>query len=359
MIDVLQSALTLATAPAAAGLSEHPTMLMAYGIFFAMIAVFLALDLGVFHRHAHVVSFREASMWTAVWVTTSFIFSVVVYFLYANHVFELGLDVPVLGKPGVLETVSGGEAIKQYLTGYIIELSLSLDNVFVIAVVFTSLRIPAPFQHRVLFWGILGAILCRGVMIFIGAALVARFAWISYVFGGILLITAVKMAFTKGGEQDPAAGTIVRLVRRFVPLTDQFDGQRFFTRIDGRRLATPLLLALVMVEFTDVLFAVDSIPAIFAITADPFIVLTSNIFAILGLRSLYFCLAAAMSTFQYLKPALVLVLVFVALKMMLVHTEWKIPTEWALAVVLGILATGILTSVLVKRDSLPAPSNDA
>ncbi len=357
-MNLLTSFWSFATLATAGTVEHHPMQLLAYGGFLALIAIFLALDLGIFHRHAHVVSLREATTWTAIWVTCALIFSAGVYFLYQNHVFGLGLDVPVLGKPGVTETVTGAEAIKQFLTGYIIEESLSLDNVFVIAVVFTSLRIPAQFQHRVLFWGILGAIVFRGLMIFLGAALVARFAWISYVFGAVLLFTAIKMALTREESQDPAAGFIVRTVKRFVPLSDTIEGQRFFTRIDGKRYATPLLLALVLVEFTDVLFAVDSIPAIFAITADPFLVLTSNIFAILGLRSLYFCLAAAMSAFRYLKPALVLVLMFVAVKMLLVHTEWKISTEVALGVVLGTLATGVLTSLLVPQSS-KAPADNA
>jgi len=334
----------------AEGIAGHPMQLVAYGGFFTLIAIFLALDLGVFHRHAHVVSFKEATMWTSIWVTCSMLFSVGVYFLYEHHVFGLGLDVPVLGKPGVTETVSGATAFKQYITGYIIEESLSLDNVFVIAVVFNSLRIPPQFQHRVLFWGILGAIVFRGLMIFIGAALVARFAWISYVFGAILIFTALKMALTRSDAHDPAASSVVKFVKRFVPLTDQFNGQKFFIHIDGRKFATPLLLALVLVEFTDVLFAIDSIPAIFAITADPFIVLTSNIFAILGLRSLYFCLAAAVNVFKFLKPALVIVLLFVGVKMMLVHTTWKISTEVSLGVVLGTLATGVLASLLIRKE---------
>lgn len=340
-------------APGHAPFADHPAKLIAYAIFAAIVLCFLALDLGVFHRKAHVVSFKEASIWTGVWVTCALLFNVGVYFLYQNHVFDLGLDVPVLGRPGVTETLDGVAAAKQFFTGYVIEKSLSLDNVFVIAVIFTSLGIPAMYQHRVLFWGILGALVFRAVMIFLGAALVARFAWVSYLFAAILILTAVKMALVKADAHDPSTSVVVRFVRKFIPLTPTFDGQRFFTTIDGARVATPLLLALLLVEFTDVLFAVDSIPAIFAITADPFLVLTSNIFAILGLRSLYFCLAAAITSFRYLKPALIAVLFFVGIKMALVHTPFKIPTDVSLGVILGTLAVGVIASLLLRKDAAP------
>lgn len=338
------------------GFDQHPSLLWAYAGFLALIAVFLALDLGVFHRHAHVVSFKEAAVWTTVWITCALLFNVGVYFLYTHHVFDLGLDVPVLGRPGVTETLDGARAAKLFFTGYVIEKSLSLDNVFVIAVVFASLGIPREYQHRVLFWGILGAIVFRAIMIFVGAALVARFAWISYLFGAILIGTAIKMALVRSDAHDPSTSVVVRLFKKFFPLSDRVDGQRFFTHENGKRFATPLLLALVLVEFTDVLFAIDSIPAIFAITADPFLVLTSNIFAILGLRALYFCLAAAITSFRYLKPALVVVLLFVGVKMMLVHTAWKIPTDVSLGVILGTLAVGVAASLLLRRDEKAAES---
>jgi tellurite resistance protein TerC len=337
-------------------LAEHPIQLVAYGLFLALVLIFLALDLGVFHRKAHVVSLKEASIWTSVWITCALLFNVGVYFLYQNHTFDLGLDVPVLGKPGVTETLDGAMAAKQFFTGYVIEKSLSLDNVFVIAVVFTSLGIPGVYQHRVLFWGILGALVFRAVMIFLGAALVARFAWVSYLFAAILILTAIKMALVKADAHDPSTSVVVRFVKRFIPLTHAFDGQRFFTRMNGVRYATPLFLALVLVEFTDVLFAIDSIPAIFAITSDPFLVLTSNIFAILGLRSLYFCLAAAITSFRYLKPALIAVLFFVGIKMALVHTPFKIPTDVSLGVILGTLAVGVIASLLLRKET---PSQDA
>lgn len=328
-------------APAAGGLKP-----LLYGAFVLLVVGFLVLDLGVFHRKAHVVSAREAIGWTLVWVAASLAFNVGVYFLYEHHVFGLGLNVPVLGDPGATQTLDGWAAAKQYFAGYVVEKSLAMDNVFVIALIFASLAIPAIHQHRVLFWGILGALAMRAAMIFVGAELVARFSWIVYVFGGFLILTAVKMAVIEGHAADPAASPVVRLTGRIVPLTHRFNGQRFFARIDGRLYATPLLLALVLVEFTDLIFAIDSIPAIFAITADPFIVFTSNIFAILGLRSLYFCLAAAIDHFRYLKPALVLVLLFVGVKMCLVHTPLKIPTDVSLLVILGLLGAGVAASLL-------------
>jgi tellurite resistance protein TerC len=338
---VLMSA--LAEAPEGPGLK-----VWLYGAFVAVVAAMLALDLGIFHRKAHVVSFREALGWTAVWVGLAMAFNVAVYFLYEDHVLGLGTDVPVLGRPGATTSVSGWEAAKLFLTGYVVEESLSLDNVFVIAVILASLRIPAEFQHRVLFWGILGAMVIRGIMIFVGAELVARFSWVAYLFGGILILTAVRMSLVRHGS-DPAAGWAMRLTRRLFPVTDRVEGQHFFTVIDGKRFATPLLVALLMVEFTDVVFAVDSIPAIFAITADPFLVFTSNIFAILGLRSMYFALAAMMGTLRFLKPALILVLFFVGTKMCLVHTPLKIPTDVSLAVVLGTLGTGVAASLVARR----------
>lgn len=319
---------------------------IAYAGFIALIVVFLALDLGVFHRHAHTVSMREALGWTTVWIGVALAFNVGVYFLYHHHVFGLGLGVPVLGSPGETQVYTGLEAAKVFLTGYVVEKSLAMDNVFVIAVIFSTLGIPGKYQHRVLFWGILGAIVMRGLMIYIGAGLVERFSWIIYVFGGFLILTAIKMALIRG-HTDPSGSAVVRLVRRFVPMTDQLDGQRFVTRIDGRRVATPLLLALVLVEFTDLIFAIDSIPAIFAITADPFIVFTSNILAILGLRSLYFCLAAMIDKFRFLKPALIAVLLFIGVKMCLIKTAWKIPTDLSVYIVLGMLAAGVAVSLLV------------
>lgn len=332
-----------------------------YAGFIGLVLGILALDLGVFHRKAHTVGMREAMTWSAVWTSCAVLFTVFVYFAYANHWLGLGLNVPVLGHPDQTETVTGLTAAKQYLTGYVVELSLSVDNIFVIALIFTYFAVPSQFQHRVLFWGILGALILRGLMIGLGAALIARFSWIIYVFGGFLILTAVKMALVKTDDVNPDKNPVVRLVRRFIPISKDFDGQKFFTYVDGRRVGTPLLLTLVLVEFTDVIFAVDSIPAIFGITADPFIVLTSNVFAILGLRSMYFCLAGLISKFRYLKVSLIAILFFVGVKMCLVHTHLKLDTTIALFVILGLLGAGVVASLLrpLPPDAeaeLPSPA---
>lgn len=340
----------LPAAEAMALLALGDGRLVPYAGFLVLVLVFLALDLGVFHRHAHVVSMREAVTWSIVWVTCGTAFAGVVYLGYEHHWLGLGVDVPVFARADavaaggsliVTGTVDGATAATQYLVGYVVEKSLAMDNIFVIAIVFSYFAVPPKYQHRVLFWGILGALVMRGLMIFLGGELIVRHQWVLVVFGAFLLATAAKMALTKGND-DPARNTVVRVAKRLMPTVDFFDGPRFFTRrteppthtvdpatgeavIDPPRpgtlstkwAMTPLLLALVMVEVTDLVFAVDSIPAIFAITPDPFLVFTSNIFAILGLRSLYFCLAALIAKFRFLKPALVLVLAFVGVKLLL------------------------------------------
>ncbi|MFN9993141.1 MAG: TerC family protein [Phycisphaerales bacterium] len=326
-------------------------MFWMYAGFLALVAVFLVLDLGVFHRKTHVISMKEALGWTVVWVVAALAFNVLIYFAYENHWLGIGQAVPQLD--GTVRDVSGFEASKLYLAGYLVEKSLAMDNVFVIAIVFSYFAIPALYQHRVLFWGIIGALLMRGAMIALGAQLIREFDWIIYVFCGFLILTGIKMAFAGDEQIDPAKNPVVRLVKKFVPISDQLDGEKFFTRVNGIRMATPLFLALVVVEFTDLIFAVDSIPAIFAITADPFLVFTSNIFAILGLRSLYFCLASMMGKFRYLKPSLVAILLFVGVKMLLVHTKFKIDTGVSLGVVVGILCVGVIASLLK-----PAPSGN-
>lgn len=323
-----------------------------YAGFIALVLVFLALDLGVFHRHAHVVSVKEAATWSGIWASCALAFTAFIYFAYSAHWLGLGLNVPVVGHPGETIVLDGLTAAKQYLTGYIIEWSLSVDNLFVIAVIFSYFAVPLQYQHRVLFWGILGALVMRGAMIALGAVLIQRFGWITYVFGGFLILTAVKMAFAGSEGVHPDKNILVRAVRRFWPVTSDYDGQKFLTTITGpdgvaRRAVTPLLLALLVVEFTDLVFAVDSVPAIFAITGDPFIVFTSNVFAILGLRSLYFLLANMLGTFRFLKPALVLILVFVGMKMLLVHSPFKIDTAVSLAVVVGLLGAGVAASLLL------------
>lgn len=329
-----------------------------YAGFIALVLVFLALDLGVFHRNAHVVSAKEAATWSVVWATCALLFTIFVYFGYENHWLGLGQNVPVVGKPGETITLSGRDAAEQYLTGYIIEWSLSVDNLFVIAVIFSYFAVPAIYQHRVLFWGIMGALVMRGAMIYVGKELIERYSWVTYLFGGFLILTAIKMAMSGEQSVHPDKTFLVRTVRKLIPVTSHYDGQKFLTRAPdktgvSRLHATPLLLALIVVEFTDLIFAVDSVPAIFGITGDPFIVLTSNVFAIMGLRSLYFLLAKMLGTFRYLKPALVLILLFVGTKMLLVHTQYKVDTTVSLMVVVGLLGAGVAASLLIPHKDSP------
>lgn len=317
--------------------------------FVSFILLLLALDLGVFHREAKVVTVREAFAWTAVWVTVALSFSIFVYFAYDAHLLGLGgtFD-PVDGQIN-----DGRLAFVKYLTGYVIEWSLSVDNVFVIAMIFSSLRIPAQYQHRVLFWGILGALVMRGIMILIGAQLVARYHWILYVFGVFLILTAIRMAMSKDHGEDVGEGFVLRTVRRYFPVSAQYHGQHFLAMENGRRVLTPLAVALVLVETTDLIFAVDSIPAIFAITADPFLVATSNAFAILGLRSLYFALAGAITAFEYLKYSLAVILGLVGTKML--SASWLHETFgsdvnfYLLGLVALILVIGVVASIMRKR----------
>jgi tellurite resistance protein TerC len=291
----------------------------------------LALDLGVFHRKAHVVSVREAAIWSAVWVALSLAFAALVYVW--------------LGPDKGLE----------FLTGYLIEKSLAVDNIFVFVLVFSFFATPPLYQHRVLFWGVIGALLMRGVMIFLGAALIEQFHWILYVFGGLLLLTGLRMLVQRhDAETDLNKNPAVRLARRVFKVSDDYDGQRFFTVKNGVRMATPLFLVLIFIEFTDLVFAVDSIPAIFAITTDPFIVFTSNALAILGLRSMYFLLAGVVHRFVYLKTGLSLILVFIGVKMLLLDV-FKIPTALSLGVVATILALSIVLSLLkTARQAEPS-----
>src|SRR2546428_7329438 len=284
--------------------------------FIICVLIFLALDLGVFHRHAHHVKFKEALLWTSFWFCLAMLFA-------------LGLK-PLRGEKEAL----------QFLTGYLIELSLSMDNVFIIALIFAYFRVPSAHQHRVLYWGILGALIMRGVMIGAGVALINLFHWLLYVFGAFLLFSGIKMMFVQS-EVDPEKNRVVRWARRLFPVTPSLDGQKFVTLWHGRKALTPLALVLLMVETTDLIFAVDSIPAIFAVTTKPFIVFTSNVFAILGLRSLYFLLAGAIRYFRYLKVSLAFVLVFTGVKMLLdphdrqppLWFQIEIPTSVALMVV--------------------------
>ncbi len=314
--------------------------------FLLLIAIVVALDLGVFHRKVHVVTLPEALGWTAIWVSLALAFNVGVYYLYEINPSGWDMDT---------EQLTGAEASIQFFTGYLVEKSLSIDNVFVIAMIFAHFRVPLAEQHRVLFWGILGAVVLRGLMIFGGIALLERFDWLVYVFGALLIFSAVSMLVIRHDKLAPENTAMIRLVRKIYPVTPEFHGSHFFVRIDGVKTATPLFLALVLIETSDVTFAIDSIPAIFAITRDPFIVFTSNIFAILGLRALYFVLAGLMEKFRYLKTSLAFLLAFIGVKMLLVHHH-PIPNLVSLSVIGGILMVGVLASVAAGQDTAPLMS---
>ena len=317
-------------------------MLLIWAGFLALILVILMLDLGVFHRRAHVIAMREALVWSAIWVTVAMTFNVAVYFLYEYQLLGIGTRVG--------QQLTGREAALQYFTGYLLEESLSVDNMFVIAMIFAFFVVPPVYQHRVLFWGILGAMIMRGVMIGAGAALINRLEWITYAFGALLILTAVKMLVTSEQEIAPERNILVRLARRIYPVTPDYHGQKFFVRVEGRKTVTPLLLVLLVIESSDLLFAIDSIPAVLAVTADPFIVFTSNIFAILGLRSLYFALAGMIHRFRYLKLSLVFLLAFIGCKMLIAHYH-KIPIQISLVIIAGILSVGVIASlVAAKRE---------
>jgi tellurite resistance protein TerC len=367
----------------------------AYIGFIALVMLFLALDLGVFHREAHEVTMKESVIWSCIWLACGVSFTGFIYYAYQFHWLGLGLETPMyVGGTIALGEVTGGTAAIQYLTGYVVEKSLAMDNIFVIAMIFGYFSIPAKYQHRVLFWGIIGALIMRGGMIYLGAELIMSYTWILIVFGLFLILTAVKMALINT-HSDPGKNPVVKLAKRFFRTVDFYDGQKFFTRrtvaptyisdpktgkdtytpaepgsLSARYAITPLFLALIMVEITDLVFAVDSIPAIFAITPDPFIVFTSNIFAILGLRALYFCLAALIAKFRYLKPALILILGFVGIKLLLLAAppyindfglsaneikSIKIDPFVSLVIVLGTLAVATVMSILIpsKEENNP------
>ena len=359
-------------------------MFWMYSAFIVLVLVLLALDLGVFHRTAHVVSVKEALGWSAFWISLGLLFSGFIYAGYENHWMGLGLTPDQMTiEPREVAGVGtvyndGSEAMIKYVTGYLVEKSLAVDNIFVIAMIFGFFAVPQIYQHRVLFWGILGALLMRGAMIALGAQLLQRFTWIIYLFGGFLILTGIKMLLLKSEETDPNRNIVVRMVRKIWPVTEKFHGEHFFVRagsdasheaatpgaavetdrvVDaakpGALLAAPLLLALIMVEVTDLVFAVDSIPAIFAITTDPFLVFTSNVFAILGLRSLYFALASMIDEFRYLKAALAVVLMVVGVKM-LTHSWLKAVLGqhfnlYLLGLILAILFAGVVASLVHSR----------
>lgn len=306
--------------------------MIVWSCFIVAILLFLALDLGVFNKTPHVISTKEASKWTAIWVSISFVFSGVIYWLYDNAY--------IANPDGLKPTL----AAMKFITGYLIELSLSVDNIFVIAIIFAAFKIPKKYQHRVLFWGILGAIIFRGLMIYFGVMLINKFAWTTYIFGLFLLYTAINMLFSKDEDQfDPKKSFAFRMIKKVIPITNTIEGEHFFVKRKHINAATPLFVALLVIEVMDVIFALDSVPAILAITSDPFLVFSSNIFAILGLRSMYFFLANMLEKFSYLEYSLIAILSFVGLKMLL-HDFIEIP-EWAS---LGFIALSLVIGIVIS-----------
>jgi tellurite resistance protein TerC len=302
-------------------MSEQTMLWSAFGL---LVVIMLVIDLGL-NRKSHEISFREALTWTAVWISLALVFNIGVYHY--------------LGKTKALE----------FFTGYVIEKSLSVDNLFVFIMIFSYFHVPRLYQPKILKWGIIGALVLRGIFIFVGIELLKTFHWLIYIFGGILIITGIKMAF--GGEEkiEPEKNLLVKLVRRFVPITKRMRGGRFVINKRGVRAATPLLLALIMVEWSDVIFALDSLPAVFAVTRDPFIVYTSNVFAIMGLRALYFLLSNVMGMFAYLKLGISFVLAFVGFKMLVADTRFEIPIHFSLGVIFGVLFISIITSIVMGK----------
>lgn len=309
-----------------------------WGGFLGFVLLMLALDLGVFHRQAHRIAIKEALVWSGVWIGLAFVFNALIFAFWDRIQPSSGY--------------SNSEAGFAFLAGYLIEKALSVDNIFVFLLIFAYFSVPDKYQHRVLFWGILGALVFRALFIAAGATLLERFHWTMILFGVFLIFTGIKMVTHKDKTLEPERNPLVRLFRRVMPVTEQYDGQRFFTRVGGKLWATPLFLVLLVVEFTDIIFAVDSIPAIFAITSDPFIVFTSNVFAILGLRALFFALAGLMQMFHYLSYGLSAILVFVGLKMLYgygeksVFPDWpKFPVFLSLGVIVAILGAAIILSI--------------
>ena len=308
-------------------------MLIFWIAFLLLVIGMLALDLGVFHKEDKIISVKEAFLWTGIWISVSLVFSIGIFFIYQYQ-----------------NAALGAEKVLEYLTAYVVEKSLSLDNIFVMAAIFSFFKVPKKYQHRVLFWGILGAIVLRGIFIFAGTALIVKFSWLMYVFGVLLIVSAIKMGISKEDhDEDLSKNFAVKIAKKFYRVTPSFHGHAFTVIIDGVRHITPLLLALFVIETSDVMFAVDSIPAVFSVTLDPFIVFTSNIMAILGLRSLYFALSAMLGKFAYLKYALVFILAFVGVKMIIVHLV-HIPTVLSLAVIVLSITTGILASFLKGKE---------
>lgn len=317
-----------------------------YLAFTAFVLVVLCLDLGVFHKHAHEVGFKEASVWTAIWIGLALVFNYLFY-LYAR--FQFSSNVRFADIPGFDPDAQARTSALEFLAGFVVEKSLAIDNIFVFAVVFAYFGIPKIYQHRVLFWGILGALVFRAAFVAVGAALM-QYHWVILFFGALLILTGIKMFFAGTEKQDLEKNFLVRTLRKFFRVHPKIEGQSFFVKKDGLIYVTPLFLALIFLEFSDIIFAVDSVPAIFALTKEPLIVFTSNIFAILGLRSMYFMLAGVMDRFAYIKYGLASVLIFVGLKMVWLNEAFggKFPITWSLAIIAGLIGSSILVSAISK-----------
>ena len=319
-----------------------------YLAFTGFVLLMLALDLGVFHRKAHEVSFREATIWTIVWIGLALLFNAL---LYQYSLWKFPQDPRLAAAAGFNPEAAAQQVGLEFLTGYLVEKSLSVDNIFIFVLVFSYFAIPRQYQHRVLFFGILGALFFRSIFIAMGAVLI-EYKWVVVLFGVFLIATGAKMLFAPERGLEPEKNPLIRLFRRFVPVSPEFHGQSFFARLDGRLHATPLFVALLFVEVTDIIFAVDSVPAIFALTREPLIVFTSNVFAILGLRALYFMLAGAIHKFHMLKYGLALVLVFVGLKMAWLNEAFggKFPIGWSLGIIMGLIAASVVLSLLFPKQ---------
>jgi tellurite resistance protein TerC len=327
-----------------------------YAAFTGFVLLVLALDLGVFHRKAHAVSFREATIWSLVWITLALAFN---YGFYQYAEWKLSEDSRLAGIPGFDPQAAARQVGLEFLTGYIVEKALSVDNIFVFVVVFSYCNIPAKYQHRVLFYGIAGALVFRAVFIALGSVLM-QYHWVVILFGAFLLATGVKMLFVSDRRVDPSQNLLIRTFRRFIPVTSELQGHSFLVKQGGVRHATPLLVALLFLEGTDIIFAVDSVPAIFALTNEPLIVFTSNIFAILGLRALYFMLAGAVDKFHMLRYGLALVLIFVGLKMVGLN-QWyggKFPIGLSLGVIASVIAASVALSLLFPKRHAPEPGSE-
>jgi tellurite resistance protein TerC len=318
-----------------------------YIAFTAFVLVLLAIDLGVFHRKAHEVSIREAARFSAVWITLALTFNVLLY-LYARSTFAS--DPRLLAQPDFDPAAAASRVALEFLAGYVVEYTLSVDNMFVFVVIFSFFRVPSTYQHRVLFYGILGALVFRAAFIALGAVLLS-YQWVIIIFGVLLIVTGIKMLGGDSAEMDPGKNPLVRLTKRLMPVTDHFDGKNFFSRINGRWHATPLFLTLMAIEMSDIVFAIDSVPAIFALTREPLIVFSSNVFAILGLRSLYFVLAGAVAKFSLLKYGLAGVLMFIGLKMIWLNQAFggHFPISWSLGIIAGFVGGSIIASLIAEK----------